>query len=142
MARSGRPGLAAPHPDGALASAASAGVAIEAKAGVANARSHITQDMVSRRRILGAAAPPPGALAFSGLPAEAYRGKVAWPKFRRVSISPTRIEAAATEARPAAWRRSVQDPIYSLIVFAAMCGSASLGFFIHSRLSEKHRTPE
>jgi hypothetical protein len=36
----------------------------------------------------------------------------------------------------------VQDPIYSVLVFVAMCGSASLGFFIHSRLSEKHRTPE
>jgi hypothetical protein len=36
----------------------------------------------------------------------------------------------------------VQDPIYALIVFAAMCGSASVGFFIHSHLSEKHRTPE
>src|ERR1700722_8006499 len=36
----------------------------------------------------------------------------------------------------------MQDPIYALIVFAAMCGSASLGFFIHSRLSEKHRTSE
>jgi hypothetical protein len=36
----------------------------------------------------------------------------------------------------------VQDPIYAVVVFAAMCGSASLGFFIHSRLSEKHRSPE
>jgi hypothetical protein len=36
----------------------------------------------------------------------------------------------------------MQDPIYALIVFAAMCGSASLGFFIHSRLSEKHRSSE
>jgi hypothetical protein len=29
-----------------------------------------------------------------------------------------------------------------LIVFAAMCASASVGFFIHSRLSETHRSPE
>src|ERR1700721_2390773 len=36
----------------------------------------------------------------------------------------------------------MQDPIYALIVFAAMCGSASLGFFIHSRLSEKHRSSQ
>jgi hypothetical protein len=36
----------------------------------------------------------------------------------------------------------MQDPIYSLVVFAAMCVSASIGFFIHSRLSEKHRSPE
>jgi hypothetical protein len=36
----------------------------------------------------------------------------------------------------------VQNPIYALIVFAAMCGSASFGFFIHSRLSETHRSPE
>src|SRR3984957_17029279 len=36
----------------------------------------------------------------------------------------------------------MQDPIYALIVFAAMCGSASLGFFIHSRLSETHRSSE
>jgi len=36
----------------------------------------------------------------------------------------------------------MQDPIFSLIVFAAMCGSAALGFFIHSHLSEKHRSSE
>ena len=36
----------------------------------------------------------------------------------------------------------MQDPIYSVVVFAAMCASAAIGFFIHSRLSEKHRSPE
>jgi hypothetical protein len=36
----------------------------------------------------------------------------------------------------------MQDPIYSLIVFAAMCASATVGFFIHSRLPERHRAPE
>jgi hypothetical protein len=36
----------------------------------------------------------------------------------------------------------VQDPIYSLIVFAAMCASVALGFFIRSRLPERHRSPE
>ena len=36
----------------------------------------------------------------------------------------------------------MQDPVYSVVVFAAMCVSAAIGFFIHSRLSEKHRSPE
>jgi hypothetical protein len=36
----------------------------------------------------------------------------------------------------------VQDPINSLVVFIAMCGSATIGFFIHSRLPERHRAPE
>ena len=36
----------------------------------------------------------------------------------------------------------MQDPVYSVVVFAAMCVSATIGFFIHSRLSEKHRSPE
>ena len=36
----------------------------------------------------------------------------------------------------------MQNPIYSVIVFAAMCASAALGFFIHSRLPEKHRSSE
>ncbi|HEY1781317.1 MAG TPA: hypothetical protein VGG79_12975 [Roseiarcus sp.] len=36
----------------------------------------------------------------------------------------------------------MQSPIYSLAVFVAMCASASLGFFIHSRLSEKHRSAD
>ncbi len=36
----------------------------------------------------------------------------------------------------------MQDPIYALIVFSAMCVSAAIGFFIHSQLSEKHRSPE
>ena len=36
----------------------------------------------------------------------------------------------------------MQDPVYSVVVFAAMCVSAAMGFFIHSRLSEKHRSPE
>ena len=36
----------------------------------------------------------------------------------------------------------MQNPIFAVIVFAAMCASAALGFFIHSRLSEKHRSSE
>jgi hypothetical protein len=36
----------------------------------------------------------------------------------------------------------VQDPVYSIVVFTAMCVSATIGFFIHSRLSEKHRSAE
>jgi hypothetical protein len=36
----------------------------------------------------------------------------------------------------------MQDPINSLIVFIAMCGSATIGFFIHSRLPERHRSPD
>jgi hypothetical protein len=36
----------------------------------------------------------------------------------------------------------MQDPIYSVIVFAALCASAAVGFFIHSRLPEPHRSPQ
>src|ERR1700722_18149827 len=36
----------------------------------------------------------------------------------------------------------MQDPINSLVVFIAMCGSAAIGFFIHSRLPERHRSPD
>jgi hypothetical protein len=36
----------------------------------------------------------------------------------------------------------MQDPVFSLVVFAAMCVSAAIGFFIHSRLSERHRSAE
>jgi hypothetical protein len=36
----------------------------------------------------------------------------------------------------------MQDPVNSLVVFIAMCGSAAIGFFIHSRLPERHRSPE
>ena len=36
----------------------------------------------------------------------------------------------------------MQDPVYSIVVFAAMCVSATIGFFIHSRLSETHRSQE
>ena len=36
----------------------------------------------------------------------------------------------------------MQDPVYSLIIFIAMCASATIGFFIHSRLPERHRTQE
>ncbi len=36
----------------------------------------------------------------------------------------------------------MQNPINSLVVFAAMCASAMMGFFIHSRLPERHRSPE
>jgi hypothetical protein len=36
----------------------------------------------------------------------------------------------------------MQNPINSLIVFIAMCASAAIGFFIHSRLPERHRSPQ
>jgi hypothetical protein len=36
----------------------------------------------------------------------------------------------------------MQDPINSVIVFIATCASATLGFFTHSRLSERHRSSE
>jgi hypothetical protein len=36
----------------------------------------------------------------------------------------------------------MQSPISSVIVFAVMCASAAFGFFIHSRLPEKHRSPQ
>jgi hypothetical protein len=36
----------------------------------------------------------------------------------------------------------MQDPINSLIVFAAMCLSATIGFLIHARLPETHRSPQ
>jgi hypothetical protein len=36
----------------------------------------------------------------------------------------------------------MQDPINSVVVFIAMCGSATIGFFIHSRLPETHRSAQ
>lgn len=36
----------------------------------------------------------------------------------------------------------MQNPVNSLVVFAAMCVSATIGFVIHSRLPERHRSPE
>lgn len=36
----------------------------------------------------------------------------------------------------------MQDPIFSLIVFAAMCVSTAIGFFVRARLPERHRSPE
>jgi hypothetical protein len=36
----------------------------------------------------------------------------------------------------------MQDPTYSVIVFAAMCASAALGFFMHAHLPERHRSPD
>jgi hypothetical protein len=36
----------------------------------------------------------------------------------------------------------MQDPINSYVVFATMCVSATIGFFIHSRLPERHRSQE
>jgi len=36
----------------------------------------------------------------------------------------------------------MQDPINSLIVFVVMCASAAIGFFIHPRLPETHRSPQ
>ena len=35
----------------------------------------------------------------------------------------------------------MQDPINSFIIFVVMCASAALGFFIHPRLPETHRSP-
>ena len=36
----------------------------------------------------------------------------------------------------------MQDPFNSFVVFAAMCVSATIGFFIHYRLPERHRSQE
>jgi hypothetical protein len=36
----------------------------------------------------------------------------------------------------------MQNPVSSVVVFAAMCASAMIGFFIHSRLPERHRSPD
>jgi hypothetical protein len=36
----------------------------------------------------------------------------------------------------------VQDPANSVIVFAILCASAALGFFVHRHLPERHRTAE
>ena len=36
----------------------------------------------------------------------------------------------------------LQDPIYSVILFAILCASAGVGFFIHHRLPERHRSPQ
>ena len=36
----------------------------------------------------------------------------------------------------------MQDPVNSVVVFIAMCASATIGFLIHSRLPERHRSPE
>jgi hypothetical protein len=36
----------------------------------------------------------------------------------------------------------MQNPVNSLIVFVAMCLSATIGFLIHARLPETHRSPQ
>jgi hypothetical protein len=36
----------------------------------------------------------------------------------------------------------VQDPVNSAIVFAILCASAALGFFVHRHLPERHRSAE
>ena len=36
----------------------------------------------------------------------------------------------------------LQDPINSVILFAILCASAGVGFFIHPRLPERHRSPQ
>ena len=36
----------------------------------------------------------------------------------------------------------LQDPINSVILFAILCASAGLGFFIHPRLPERHRSQQ
>jgi hypothetical protein len=36
----------------------------------------------------------------------------------------------------------LQDPKYSAMLFAILCASAGVGFFIHPRLPERHRSPQ
>jgi hypothetical protein len=36
----------------------------------------------------------------------------------------------------------MQDPINSVFLFAVLCASAALGFQVHKRLPEKHRSPD
>jgi hypothetical protein len=36
----------------------------------------------------------------------------------------------------------MQDPLNSVVLFAILCASAGLGFFIHPRLPEKHRSAQ
>ena len=36
----------------------------------------------------------------------------------------------------------LQDFIYSVMLFAILCASAGVGFFIHPRLPERHRSPQ
>ena len=36
----------------------------------------------------------------------------------------------------------MQDPINSVILFAILCASSVLGFFVHPRLPERHRTAQ
>jgi hypothetical protein len=36
----------------------------------------------------------------------------------------------------------LQDPVYSVTLFAILCVSASVGFFIHPRLPERHRSQQ
>jgi hypothetical protein len=36
----------------------------------------------------------------------------------------------------------MQDPINSVILFAILCASSVLGFFVHPRLPERHRSPQ
>ncbi|MCI4677210.1 hypothetical protein K9U39_13180 [Rhodoblastus acidophilus] len=36
----------------------------------------------------------------------------------------------------------MQDPINAVVIFLILCASAALGFFIHTRLPEKHKSPE
>src|SRR5215469_9044815 len=36
----------------------------------------------------------------------------------------------------------MQDPVNSVVLFAILCASAGVGFFIHPRLPEKHRSAQ
>lgn len=36
----------------------------------------------------------------------------------------------------------LQNPVYSVMLFMILCASAGLGFFIHPRLPERHRSPQ
>jgi hypothetical protein len=36
----------------------------------------------------------------------------------------------------------MQNPLYSLLFFAILCASAALGFFVHPRLPERHRSAQ
>jgi len=38
--------------------------------------------------------------------------------------------------------RMLQNPVYSVMLFVILCASAGLGFVIHPRLPERHRSPQ
>ncbi len=59
----------------------------------------------------------------------------------RPSTCAARFFVEACRDSPKA-RSGMQDPINSVILFAILCASSVLGFFVHPRLPERHRTAQ